>query len=461
MQPSTKRVLYRKRRYLVYFIITIIAISLPFIKINGNHIFLLSFDHMELHLLGTAFNVQQLYLMPLLLIILFVGVFFMTTLGGRIWCGWSCPQTIFRVIYRDFIETTLLGLRKKISNKQEKPKYTIFSNDIKKLIAIILFSIIALMASAVFLFYFVPPEEFFPSLLDPFDHMILITFWLCIAGFLIFDIIFIAENFCIYICPYARVQSVLYDNDTIMAIYDSSRGGIVYDKEGEKIPQAPKKRDLEAECTNCEKCVRVCPTHIDIRKGMQLECINCLECVDACTDVMGKLNRPSLVQWSSPNSLQTKAKVRYFRAKTIAYIVVLAIVFGVMIAMWGKKEQMLLNITRSSELYKIRNINTIDNEYVFLFQNTDKKDHSYGFEILNNDDLFIKQPTNDIRVKAGGKSKQIVIIRTKKTLGDNSSKDSFTPITIQAYAIDEPTISVKRKSFFVYPEKDILENYHK
>lgn len=416
---------------------------------------------MELHLLGTAFNVQQLYLMPFLLIILFVGIFFMTTLGGRVWCGWSCPQTIFRVIYRDFIETTLLGLRKKISNKQEKPKYTIISNDVKKIIGILIFSVIALMASAVFLFYFVPPEEFFPALLDPLNHMVLMTFWLCIAGFLVFDITFIAENFCVYICPYARVQSVLYDDDTIMAIYDSSRGGAIYTPEGEKILQAPKKRDPNAECTNCEKCVRVCPTHIDIRKGMQLECINCLECVDACTEVMGKLGRPSLVQWSSPNSIDTKTKIKYFRAKTIAYIVVLAIVFGIMVAMWGKKEQMLLNITRSSELYEIRSSGVVDNEYVFLFQNTDNKDHNYSFKILDNNDLIIKQPTSDIRIKAGGKSKQIVIIRAKAALGDNTSKDAITPITIQAYATDDPKINVERKSFFVYPEKNVLKKYQK
>lgn len=432
--------------------------GMPFIKINGNHIFLLSFDHMELHLLGTAFSVQELYLMPLLLIILFVGIFFMTTLGGRVWCGWSCPQTIFRVIYRDFIETTLLGLRKKISNKQEKPKYNIFSNDIKKIIAILLFSIIALMASAVFLFYFVPPEEFFPSILDPLNHMVLVTFWLCIAAFLVFDITFIAENFCVYICPYARVQSVLYDDDTIMAIYDESRGGAIYSPQGEKIAQPPKKRDPEAECTNCEKCVRVCPTHIDIRKGMQLECINCLECVDACTEVMGKLGKPSLVRWSSPNATASKRKVRYLRAKTIAYMVVLAIVFISIIAMWGKKEQMLLNITRSSELYQIRNADTVDNEYVFLFQNTDKKDHTYSFKILNNDDLTIKAGGNDIRVKAEGKSRQIIILRAKKPLGDNTQKDAITPITIKAYATDEPSISVERKTFFVYPEKDVFKN---
>ncbi|PAF45215.1 cytochrome c oxidase accessory protein CcoG [Helicobacter sp. 11S02596-1] len=457
---TLRSIFYRKKRYFVYTIITLIAISLPFITINGNHIFLLSFDHMEFHLLGVVYNVQQLYLLPFLLIILFVGVFFMTTLGGRIWCGWSCPQTIFRVIYRDLIETKILKLRKKISNKQEKPKFNQFSNDVKKIIGIIMFAFIALMAAAVFLFYFVPPEDFFAYLASPLDHKVLLAFWLCIAGFLIFDITFIAENFCIYMCPYARIQSVLYDDDTITAIYDEKRGGPIYTPAGEKIPLPPQKRDSNAECINCEKCVRVCPTHIDIRKGMQLECINCLECVDACTSVMGKLGKPSLIGWISPNALESKTKVRYFRFKTIGYIIVLGLVFALLVAMGGKKEQMLLNISRTTELYEIRSQNIIDNDYVFLFQNTDKVNHRYAFRIKNRDDIEIMRPKGEIPLSAGAKIREVVILRARAPLGDNANHDLTIPITIEAFATDDPEkIRIERKTVFVYPRADVIKKH--
>ncbi|PAF51947.1 cytochrome c oxidase accessory protein CcoG [Helicobacter sp. 13S00477-4] len=459
MSNLQKNIFYRKRRYIIYFLIAIIVMGLPFIKINGNQIFLLSFDHMEFQLLGAVFNVQQLYLLPFLLIILFVGVFFMTTLGGRIWCGWSCPQTIFRVIYRDLIETKILKLRKKISNKQEKPKLNLFTNDIKKIIGILMFSIIALIASAVFLFYFIPPEDFFNYLASPTDHKILLGFWLSIAIFLIFDITFIAENFCVYICPYARVQSVLYDDDTITPIYDEKRGGIIYDLIGEKIPTKPQKRDPNAECISCEKCVRVCPTHIDIRKGMQLECINCLECVDACTEVMGKLGKPSLVNWSSPNATKTKLKINYFRFKTIGYMAILGIVLAILLIMGKDKEPMLLNIARTTELYEIRKNNTIDNDYVFLFQNTDKKDHKYYFKIKNRDDIEIMRPQSDFLLRAGSTIKQVVILRANKPLGDNTSKDLTIPLVIEAYATDEPEkIFVDRKTVFVYPNIQTIKN---
>lgn len=450
---SKSKMPYRKRRYVIYSLITAFALILPFISIHGNQIFLLSFDRGELHLLGVVFSVQELYLMPFLLILLFVGIFFMTSLGGRVWCGWSCPQTIFRVIYRDGIETKLLGLRKRISDKQKKPDYALFSNKLKKIIAMALFSVIALVAAADFLFLFVRPNDFFTYIADPLNHKILLGFWLSIALFLVADVTLIAENFCVYICPYCRVQSVLYDNDTIMAIYDNKRGGAVYAPNGIKNALAPKKQNPENECTNCVQCVKVCPTHIDIRKGMQLECINCLECVDACTSVMAHYNRPSLVQWSSPNSITTHSKIKYFRLKTIAYMVFLSIIFIFAILVGSKKEPMLLNIDRDAQLYEIRKTSgSVDNYYTFLFQNTDSKTHKYYFELINNDTLEILEPLESISVMPGKKIKKVVTLRSKNP-ANNATQSGVTKqnLIIKAYAVDDEKIFVERKTFFAYP----------
>ena len=220
--------IYRKKRYVVYSIITVIALLLPFIRINGNHFFLLSFDKKQLHLLFTSFDMQELYLMPFVLIMLFLGIFFLTTLGGRIWCGWSCPQTIFRVIYRDLIQTKILKIRKSIKNKQLEPK----GQGIKKLIAFLIWVVLALIIASNFLWYFIPPEDFFAYISNPANHFVLIGFWMAIAAFLIYDVTSLQEEFCVYICPYARVQSVMYDEDTIQTIYNEKRGGLIYDKHG-------------------------------------------------------------------------------------------------------------------------------------------------------------------------------------------------------------------------------------
>ncbi len=443
---------YAKKRYFGYACITLIALTLPFIKSNGNHLFLLSFDKKQLHLFFTSFDMQEMYLMPFLLIMLFLGVFFMTTLGGRVWCGWTCPQTIFRVTYRDLIQTKLLSIRKSVRNKQKEPQ----GQKAKRFLGGMIWTILAFTAACNFTWYFVPPEDFFTYIQNPSEHMMLFGIISAIAGFLIYDIVFLKEEFCIYVCPYARVQSVMYDDDTIQTVYNPTRGGIIYNDAGEKLWKKPPNK--EDECTGCESCVKVCPTHIDIRKGMQLECINCLECADACTKVMGALGKESLITWTSEKEAIDGEKTKYIRFRTVAYMFALGLAFGLLLFMSSKKEYMLLNINRTTQLYKIKDEgNKIENAYIFLFQNTDSKDHKYYFE-LDNKDIKIKRPTKPFMLKGGKKIKKIVILSTEKKLGDNSKKDITLPITIKAYALDdEQKIVVLRPSIFIYPKQSIID----
>ena len=433
---------YAKRRYIFFACITLFVFILPFIRINDAQLFLLSFDKSRVDLFFTKFDMQELYLLPFLFITLFLSIFFLTTLAGRVWCGWSCPQTIFRAVFRDLLQTKILKIRKNIQNKQNEPQGQIF----KRAIAVGIWCILALIIAANFMWFFVPPFEFLAYISEPSEHKILLAFWLSIAAWLVYDVVILKENFCVYVCPYARVQSVMFDSDTIQVIYNQKRGGVIYD--GREKFKKPKEEG--ALCTGCEACVRICPTHIDIRKGMQLECINCLECSDACAKVMGHFNESSLIEWRSINSQNENKKVKIFRFRTVAYLVILCATLVAAVLMSGKKESMLLNINRTSELYKVLEQGEVENSYVFLVQNTQSKEHTFFFDI-DEKSIEISRPNRPFMLKAGAKQKVIVTLKSKNE--NTSEKDLLKHINIRAYATDEPTISVQRASTFIYPKR--------
>lgn len=441
---------YTNKRHKLYALFTLIVFILPFIKLNGNHFFLLSFVDYKLNIFFMAFNIQELYLMPFLIMTFFLMILFVTTLAGRVWCAWACPQTIFRFIYRDLLQTSIFKIHKSIKNKQ-KPAPGHF---LSKLISTIIFYLLTLIFISNILWYFIPPEQFFAYLKDFGNHTFLFGIVFIASLAFTFDIVFIKEKFCVYVCPYARIQSTMFDDDTIQVIYDEQRGGVIYDQKQRGTLYHHKKIENPQlnECINCEACVHVCPTHIDIREGMQLDCINCLECSDACSHVQARFNRPSLISWTSINSLKSKLPVRWLRIRTAGYMGVLVVILIASFFVGKNKEYMLLNINRTAELYNIStNMNgekELTNAYIFLFQNIDDKPHKYAFSVEDKN-IKIIRPKNYTSLKAGGKIKRIVVL---KAVAGYEKLHGSKPISIKAYAIDDKKIQITRKTIFAYPK---------
>lgn len=438
---------YSKKRYFVYFSLTLFIMLIPFITINNNHLLLLSFEKLQFHFLGSVYSVSELYIMPFLLMFLFIGIFAITSIFGRVWCGWSCPQTIFRVIYRDLIESTILDLRR-IKNKQKDIDYNKKSNQIKKYISLILWSILTLIISCNFMLYFIPPEDFFVYIQNPADHSFMIIFILTIALFLVYDIVFMKENFCVYICPYSRIQSVLYDDNTKQVTYDFNRGGKVFEN-GSKSIFKIKQWSNNEECTTCEACVKVCPTHIDIRKGLQVECINCLECSDACTTVMGKLNKESLINWGSTNKVINKKDVSIFTKKNITYFASLFLCIFLAFYFSLQKEEFLVNVNKTTELYSKKENGVVSNNYILTIHNTQDKDYTFNIRLVENKDFKIKR-FDSFELKAGEKTKKILILETSDDF--KKLKEKPPKISIEIFAKENEKAKITRQIAFFYPK---------
>lgn len=376
--------------------------------------------------------------------ILFIGVIAMTSILGRVWCGWGCPQTIFRVIYRDLIEDTLLDLRK-IKNKQKGIDYSKRKNTLKKALSLFIWSLLSIVISINFILYFVPYEDFFTYMKTPTEHIPMIVIILGLAAFLFFDIVYLKENFCTYICPYSSTQTVLYDDDTKHVIYNKNRGGAIYNDSEKSIVNVDQ-WSFDEECTTCESCVRVCPTHIDIRKGLQLECINCLECSDACTTVMGRLGKESLINWGSTNSVLHNIKRSVFSVRNTMFIVLImgSFIFAILFA--SEKEYILVNSEKAGPLYRVSKEGLVFNSYIVAIHNTQNRAYTYDIKIDDNKNFRIKR-FKPFTLEANKRRKKILIIESTK---DFSLSDTVLKINMTVFAKEDAKIKTTDELAFIY-----------
>ncbi|MDQ8203615.1 cytochrome c oxidase accessory protein CcoG [Pelagicoccus sp. SDUM812003] len=299
------------RKVSAYALILVYA-ALPWVQIGGYPAVFLDTNAMRFHFFGMTFASQDLWLAFFLITGLGFGLFYVTALLGRIWCGWACPQTVFlEHVYRRierFIEGDAIA-RRKLDSSPWGPR-RIWKRGLKHAA----FLGLSLLLAHMFMAYFVSVPGLWDMMREaPAENWKVFLFVFAFSGVLYFNFAWFREQLCIVICPYGRLQSALIDEHSMVIGYDEKRGE----------PRGKAKDEAAGDCIDCNRCVQVCPTGIDIRQGLQMECIGCSACIDACDTVMDKLKRDrGLIRYDSMEGLAGR-KTRYLRPRMILYTALL------------------------------------------------------------------------------------------------------------------------------------------
>ncbi|MGQ4878761.1 cytochrome c oxidase accessory protein CcoG [Billgrantia sp. LNSP4103-1] len=328
----------------------------------------------EFHIFAATFYPQEFILLSWLLIICAFGLFFITVFAGRVWCGYTCPQSVWTFLYI-WVEHRLEGSRNRRIKLDREPMSV--DKAWRKTAKHAIWLAIALATGVTFVGYFTPIRELAVDLPTLEAHG-WSYFW--VGFFLVFTYLnagWLREQVCIYMCPYARFQGVMFDRNTLIVSYDAARGE----------PRGARKKSLDHEqvraaglgdCIDCELCVQVCPTGIDIRDGLQYECITCAACIDACDSVMDRMGYPrGLIRYTTENALEGK-RSHILRPRLLGYLAALVVMVGLFT--WALSERMPLDFEAERErgqLYQMTRDGRISNVYTLTVRNRDDRPHDY------------------------------------------------------------------------------------
>ena len=423
---------------LVYF-------GLPWLTWNDRPAVLFDLMNRKFYLFGLTLFPQDFIYLAALLISCAFGLFVWTTIAGRLWCGYACPQTVYTEIMM-WIENLVEGDRNK-RIKLDKGPLTATKIG-KKTVKHALWIAVSLLSGITLVGYFLPIRSVFGDLVS-----------LNVAGWEAFWVFFYAgatylfagmlrEQVCKYMCPYARFQSVMFDADTLIISYDAERGE----------PRGARKKGVDAhaagkgDCVNCGICVQVCPTGIDIRDGLQYECIGCAACIDACDDVMDKMGYPrGLIRYTTESALEKKYPesailTRLKRPRVVMYAVVLLTVLGVAMTSLVMRQPMRLDIVRDrASLVRETDEGMLENTYNLRLINLSEKPQQVrlGVDGLEG----IKLVTDTPVVTIGPTGNEVITVHAQ--VDPEAATSGSHPIHFTAPSVDGGSISLSEKSSFI------------
>lgn len=369
LYPADAHGRYNSLRRVVSAALLVLYLALPWIKINGYPAVLLDLADRRFHLFGITLAAQDMWLLFFVLTGTGFSLFFVTALFGRVWCGWACPQTVFlEFVYRPIerlFEGDAVRRRALAAAPMSGEKF------LRRTLKHGTYLLVSAVFCHLFLAYFVSVPEVWDMVRHaPSQHWGFFVFMAVYTGTTYFVFAWFREQVCIVLCPYGRIQSALTDDHTVVIGYDAQRGE----------PRGRPGTAGAGDCVDCERCVHVCPTGIDIRQGLQMECVGCTACIDACDTVMDRLKRPrGLIRYDSPNGF-TGRPTQWVRPRTILYFILL--LAGAAVASWALSTVKPANIsvTRMTGAPYIVDSTTVRNQFMVRIVN--KRNQRERFQVL-------------------------------------------------------------------------------
>ena len=427
---------YQRIRQFTGLAFVLLFVLIPWLNFQGNQAVLLDIGRQQIHIFSQTFFPQDFIILAGLLIVSCYLLFFLTTWLGRIWCGYTCPQTVWTFSFI-WVEEWLEGTRNQRIKRDEQPLTldTLARKSAKHFI----WGLIAFFTATTFISYFLPARELYLDLLAwQWDG--LTTFWVlffavCTYG----NAGWLREKMCIYMCPYSRFQSAMFDKNTLLVAYDKIRGE---NRGARKRNQQPKDLGL-GDCVDCNLCVEVCPVGIDIRNGLQYECINCGACIDACDQTMSKFNyAKGLISCTSENALQG-TKVQLLRPKIIGYGVMSLLAMAYMIFTIQVRVPIEFSILRDrGTLFQLDFQDNVTNSYLLKIINKSKVDRQFKITVLEK--VVSLSVDGNVMIKAG----EIASVPVHLTMTPENISQQITPVTLTVAVDNMPDIKVVKPTKF-------------
>lgn len=406
---------------------------------NGRQAVWWNLPERKFHIFGATYWPQDFVLLSALLIIAAFGLFFITVFAGRVWCGYTCPQSVFTWVFM-WAEKVTEGDRNQRMKLDKTPMTS--QKFLRKLAKHSIWVGVSLVTAITFVGYFTPIRELIPDL-----------FTLQVGGWALFWVGFftlatygnagyLREQVCIYMCPYARFQSVMFDQDTLIVSYDPRRG----EQRGPRKRDADYKAEGLGDCIDCKMCVHVCPTGIDIRDGLQIECIGCAACIDACDSIMEKMNYPKgLISYTTEHNLSGQ-KTHLVRPRLIGYAIALLAMFCVF--SWAVVDRSLveLDVLKDRVLYRENEEGRIENVYTLKIMNKAQHEVTYRIEADGLDGL-VYEGKREIKALAG----EVLSLPVELSIEPEKLPSSANEISFRLHAVDDPSIKTDAASRFIGP----------